>query len=60
VRFGEAALPGGVGADGGVGGGVEVSVAVVIVVAEEDGGVGAGGDFVEGLVEAGVGLGSGG
>ena len=47
MDFGEAALPGGAGADLRVRGGVEVSVAALFVVAEDDCGVGAGGDFVE-------------
>ena len=59
MGFGEAAGPVGIGADGGVGGWVEVSVAALFVLAEEDGGVGAGGDVVEELVKACVRLGSG-
>ena len=50
MGLGEAALPVRFGTDGGVGGGVEVSVAVVIVVAEEDRGVGAGAFVVEEIV----------
>ena len=37
MKFGEAAEPVGVGADGGVGCGVEVAVAALLVAAEEDG-----------------------
>ena len=59
MGFREAAGPGGIGTDGGVGGWVEVSMAALFVVAEEDGWVGAGGDVVEELVAACVRLGSG-
>ena len=65
VRLGEAAEPVGVGADGRVGGGMEVAVACGLVgggifAAEEDGGIGAGGDVVEQGVGARVVGGSGG
>src|SRR3979409_249989 len=50
---GEAAEPGGVGADAGVGCGVEVAVAALLVAAEDDYGVGAGGDVVEEILGAG-------
>ena len=53
VDFGEAALPGGVGADVFVGGGVEVSVAALFIVAKDDRRLGTGGCVVEELVGAG-------
>jgi hypothetical protein len=53
VGLGEAAEPGGVGADGGVGCGVEVAVAALFVAAEDDDGGGAGGDVVEEVLAAG-------
>ena len=53
VDLGEAAGPVGVGEDGGVAGGVEVAVGVVLVATEEDAGVGAGGL----VVQEGVGVG---
>jgi len=55
--FGEAAEPGGVGADVGVGGGVKVSVTALFVAAEDDDGfvfgLGAGVDVVEEMLGAG-------
>ncbi len=47
VDFGEAALPFRVGADGGIAGGVEVAVAGLVVAAEDDAGLAAGGLFVQ-------------
>ena len=58
MGFGEALLPGWVGADCGVGRGMEVSVAGLVVVAEEDGGVETGRDFVEQILGAGEVVGS--
>jgi len=59
VGLGEAAEPGGVGADGGVGCGVEVAVAALLVAAEDDDGFGAGGDVVEEVLSAGEMVGAG-
>jgi len=59
VGFGEAAEPGGVGADGGVGCGVEVAVVALLVATEDDGRVGAGGDVVEEVLGLGEMVGSG-
>ena len=53
MDFGEAALPCGVGADVGVGRGVEVAVAPLFVVTEDDNGGGAGGCVVEEVLRAG-------
>jgi len=52
VDFGEAMLPCGVGADVGVGGGVEVAVAALFVVAEDDDRGWAGGCVVEEVLRA--------
>jgi len=59
MDFGEAALPVGVVADGGVAGGVEVAVAGLVVAAEEDAGLAAGGLFVQESTGGGKVLGSG-
>jgi hypothetical protein len=53
VDFGEAMEPCGVGADVGVGGGMEVAVAALFVATEDDYGVGAGGDVVKEFLSAG-------
>jgi hypothetical protein len=47
VRLGEAAKPGGVSADAGVGCGVKVAVVALLVATEDDYGGGAGGYVVE-------------
>ena len=47
VDFGEAALPIRVGADGGVAGGMEIAVVGLVVTAEDDAGLAAGGLLVQ-------------
>jgi hypothetical protein len=59
MDLGEAAEPGRVGADAGVGCGVEVAVTALLVAAEDDDGGGAGGDVVEEVLSAGEMVGSG-
>ena len=59
VDFGEAMEPCGVGADVGVGVGMEVAVAALFVATEDDYGVGAGGDVVEEFLSAGEMVGAG-
>ena len=59
VHLGEAALPVGVGADGGVAGGVEVAVAGSLVASEDNGGLAAGGLLVQEVAGGGEVLGAG-
>ena len=59
MGFVEAAEPGGVGADVGVRGGVEVAVAALVVAPEDDYRVGAGRDVVEEFLGAGEMVGAG-
>ena len=59
MDLGEAALPFGVGADGGVAGGVEVAVAGLIVSAKDDAGLAAGGLLVQEAAGGGEVLGAG-
>ena len=58
MDFGEAAEPGGVGADAGVGCGVEVAVAALLITAEDDCGFGARGEIVKKILGAGEIVGS--
>ncbi len=59
VDFGEAVLPVGIGADGGVAVGVEVAVAGLVVAAEDDAGLAAGGLLVQELARDSEMLGAG-
>ena len=59
VDFGKAALPVGIGTDGGVAGRVEVAVASLIVAAEDDAGLATGGLLVQEMAGGGKVLGAG-
>ena len=59
VDLGEAALPVGVGADGGVAGGVKVAVAGLLVASEDDAGLAAGGLLMQEVAGGGEVLGAG-